>query len=713
MFEQIERQLAKKQLAEALSVLDDLARSTQNFQAVSRIDEFKIVYEQMLNFAMRGIDDAQRDEFFSQLMQQTYELYDGLRESHERQKSAFFEYRFKREHVNAPMIMSCIERWHSLQDETALAGLLAEAFENEKQPAAQDDLVSLRRDLFAAVFVQTFFTKEECRALTDFLTDTSVDADSRSVVVSALMLNLLHAFQAEKMDVLLDVCRCATDSVRQRALVALVVACQRYAARMSVYPSLIEKMQKMATDNAFVDELATAVCHLIRSTETEAVNRKIQEDLLPEVMRLSPKLNDKWNNARTHEMDDEAAMEEMQELFDETGLSDKLRQLGEMQREGTDVYLSTFSALKTFPFFSEAMNWFVPFNPKNQTLKQLFDGSNEFINLLMSNNMMCDSDKYSFCFSLLQLPENQLDFMKQNLKQEIEQLKLDENDRIITDLKLLFSLQMNSYVQSVYRFYKLFPQKMSYNPFVHLSALSEVDFLWKMFDTEHLLTIADFYFAQKMYADALSVFARAKAEQSLDVALLRKTAYAHQRVGEPDKALLIYERVELLAPEHKWTLQQMAACYKALGDFAAATACYQRLVELNPDDYKALMNLANCQLEEKKYAEALALYFKIDYFNPDNLTVLRAVAWCAFLCEKWEQAENYFEKISARASVLDLVRAAFCAFAQKNFDQAIARFRRAYSAAESDEAFWSAYNSVPNANADLTEFLKLQLKKTE
>ncbi len=711
MFEQIERQLAKKQLAEALLVLDDLARSTQNFWAVSRIDEFKIVYEQMLNFAMRGIDDAQREAFFLQLMQQAYELYDVLRELHERQESAFFEYKYKRENANAPMLKACIERWHSLQDETALAGLLAEAFEGDKRTAKQADLASVRNDLFAAVFVHALFTKEDCRALAEFLNDTSVDDDSRSVIVSALMLNLLSAFQAEKMEVLLDVCRCATDRVRQRALVAVVVACQRYAVRMDVYPHLIEKMQHLASDSVFVDELATAVCHLIRSTETEAVNRKIQEDLLPEMMRLSPKLNEKWNNARAHELDDEAAMEEMQELFDETGLSDKLRQLGEMQREGTDVYLSTFATLKTFPFFGEAMNWFLPFSPKNQALKQLFDRGDEFVSLLMSNNMMCDSDKYSFCFSLLQLPENQLDFMKQNLKHEIEQLKLDENDRKLTDSKLIFSLQTNSYVQSVYRFYKLFPQKLSYNPFVHLSALSEVDFLWSMFDAEHLLTIADFYFAQKMYADALSIFARAEAVKSSDVALLRKTAYAYQRVGEPATALRIYERVELLAPEHKWTLRQMAACHKSLGDFAAATACYQRLVELNPDDYKALMNVANCLFEQEKYAEALALYFKIDYFNPDNLTVVRAVAWCAFLCEKWEQAENYFEKIGARASVLDLVRAAFCAFAQKNFDEAIARFRRAYSAAESDEAFWSAYNSVPNANADLTEFLKLQLKK--
>ena len=156
----------------------------------------------------------------------------------------------------------------------------------------------------------------------------------------------------------------------------------------------------------------------------------------------------------------------MQELFDEIGLSEKLQQLGDLQREGSDIYMSTFSSIKHYPFFDEAFNCFMPFNPKNESIKPLFENDNDIFSLLMSNNMMCDSDKYSFCFSLMQLPDSQMDFMKHNLKTEIEQIKTDINDRSLKDSKLTFSLKANNYIQNLYRYYKLFKHTMSYNPFL-------------------------------------------------------------------------------------------------------------------------------------------------------------------------------------------------------------------------------------------------------
>lgn len=46
------------------------------------------------------------------------------------------------------------------------------------------------------------------------------------------------------------------------------------------------------------------------------------------------------------------------DAIEKSGLGDKLREMNELQLEGADVYMSTFSQLKSYPFFREISNWF-------------------------------------------------------------------------------------------------------------------------------------------------------------------------------------------------------------------------------------------------------------------------------------------------------------------------------------------------------------------
>lgn len=711
--------LSEKRLSEAFTLLQLLAEATKNGSVASVVDEMKLVYEQMLSFALKGTADAQREQILLQLLQKSYALFDDLLHAYYLSESSFFEYKQKRERKINTSISVCFERLYELQDKASLDDLLADVFKTQSADSQNADIASLVQDLCYSVLFTTRFSDDEIAQLTAFFSDESFSVDSRVVVVSALMLSALNFFQVEKLVLLFTLSRTQIELIRQRALVAVVFLCQRYVKRIVFYENLLLELQQMAKDQQLVSELEVVVCHLIRSQETEKVNRKIKEDLLPDMMRISPKLNDKWNEAKANDFDEETAMDEMQELFEETGLSEKIQQLGEMQREGSDIYMSTFSSLKTFPFFFEAFNWLMPFSSENDAVKTLFESDNDFISLLMSNNMMCDSDKYSFCFSLMQLPASQMDFMKQNLKTEIEQTKVDINDRLLTDSHLMFSLQTNSYVQSLYRFYKLFPQKMSYNPFVRLSSLTEIDVLWNLFDEKSLLSVADFYFSKKMYSETLALYTRKNLKNTSDVNLLRKMAYAFQRIGEYEKALDIYIKIELSAPEQKWLLRQMAYCHRKMGETDQALDCYKRLLELNPNDYKVLMNVANCLYEQKKYTEALAVYFKIDYLNPDNRSVLSAVAWCSFLCGKVEQSEKYFAKIpTEQLFVLDFVRWAFISFLQNDMDRATMFFQKAFSL--DGTMFWETFNNVATflmnfglnelAFWHLTEYIKLRIK---
>ena len=100
-------------------------------------------------------------------------------------------------------------------------------------------------------------------------------------------------------------------------------------------------------------------------------------------------------------------------MLDKTGIADKLKELTDLQMEGADVFMSTFSHLKSFPFFQSIQNWFLPLDPDHTALSGLFPGSGGemFKKMISASVLLCNSDKYSFCLSLSQVPDSQRNLM--------------------------------------------------------------------------------------------------------------------------------------------------------------------------------------------------------------------------------------------------------------------------------------------------------------
>jgi hypothetical protein len=92
---------------------------------------------------------------------------------------------------------------------------------------------------------------------------------------------------------------------------------------------------------------------LIKSKETERITRKLNEDILPEMMKLSSKIGNNLDpNELINDLKENEINPEWEGYLKESGISDKLKEINNLQLEGSDVMMGTFSNLKTFPFFS-------------------------------------------------------------------------------------------------------------------------------------------------------------------------------------------------------------------------------------------------------------------------------------------------------------------------------------------------------------------------
>ena len=86
------------------------------------------------------------------------------------------------------------------------------------------------------------------------------------------------------------------------------------------------------------------------------------------------------------------------------------------------------------------------------------NNSSALAKTILQSNYMCDSDKYSFCYAIREIPQMQREAMMAQLEEQNTALKESAD---IPDLKRLSKQTtqgfIRQYVQNLYRFFKLFP----------------------------------------------------------------------------------------------------------------------------------------------------------------------------------------------------------------------------------------------------------------
>lgn len=618
--------------------------------------ELDQTYHYMLQYTVEGTRDPERQKVYRKLIISAYELADKVNEAIRLKYSSSIEYERKRTFGN--QFISDFESFQAGLEEFYLQSDLKSMADNEKIETSENlaEAASHRQQLFL-LFYNVWFRdqlgSDEINFLKQFFANRSILGAYKSLIVSALTLSLQRYFDEAKFSLLFDAFGIEEAIVNQRALVGLLITLYQYDSRLSYFSEIIGRLKILNEDQEFRKNMERILIQLIRSKETEKLQQRIRDELIPEMIKISPTLKDKINLDSLMEKglsDDKNP--EWQEIFgDSPGLINKMEEFSELQMEGADVFVGSFSMLKSFPFFNEIGNWFVPFFTEDPEIRKVIDTSDpatrSFIETIGSAPILCDSDKYSFCFSMHQLPKENLEFMAEGLKAEMDQFREIEKDEELTAPGRRAGFISNQYIQDLYRFYKLHPRKNDFEDifnwrFDFHNKLTLGDVLKE--DEKVLRNISEYYFLKNYFEEASGIFEYLLNIEK-DGELYQKVAFCYQKSGDYEKALESYLKAELYDQNRLWTLKKIALCYRNLKQPRKALEYYLAAEKLNPDDLNNQLNVGHCLLELNQFEEALKCYFKVEYLDPGNQKVWRPIGWCSFLTGKKEQAEKYFLKL--------------------------------------------------------------------
>ncbi len=676
----------------AFDTLQGLIAGSQTYTYQNKLDELQETYQYMLRYYIEGSGDPMQEQIYASIRTQIYELTDRLRHELLADISPEVYYAARRTLMLQPVeIGTLLKQTH----------LYAEAGETKAYE------MSVNR-LFGHLWTTTFLSQETVVAVREVLADAHFPSAASSQVVSALLLGLQKTFDKEKLLLLFDAAIHTFDeTIRIRALIAICLTLYTYRQRTAFYPEIERRLGLLAEAPDFKRLLLTIILRFILTRETEKVSHKLQEEIIPEMMRQRPKINPggAWSDLIT-----ELSGDEMNPEWKSDKLSKWLEEYTEMQEEGIDVMHSTFIHLKHFPFFREIGHWFLPFSTEHSALKDEVNTGAGTLDTLLQASFMCDSDKYSLYFSLLQIPESHRKMILHQLDGQINQM----NEQQTRELKNRLTKAENIiglYIQNLYRFYKLYPRHSDFDDifnekldFHHLALLKPY-----VSDIEMLLQIAEFYLRKGYFEDALTIYNTLIEQGAGDEVLYQKSGYCRQMTGDIQGALRDYLRSEMLNPESQWLIRRIAGCYRTLKQPEEALKFFLRYDQREPDNLSILINIGHCYLEQKNYNEALKYYFKVDYISPDNGKAQRAVAWCSFLIGKYDQARNYYRKIidGQQPQAQDFLNAGHTEWAVQNMKGALERYKQSVAAAGDFKAFQELLKE------DISDLIRAGIKPSE
>lgn len=651
----IQSLLSEKRLAEAFAELRQTAQTLQNWQLNNRLDELEESYKYMIRYVADGCNDPQREEIHNGITAKLMELADITEQELTVQNSPKLYYETLRMERKYPRNLDALlEAYRERADKAALFyELPADKRDSDQERTLLMEKEKAANAVFKHIWVTFPVTANEAGTLDKLFADADATAEIKELAMAATMLSLLEHYSEHLLLSLLDLYAAAFNdaSLSMKALCCALIAmhCHRETIKHSSAISL--RIANIADSERGRRDIMTVFLQFIRSRSTERISQKVRDELVPKLMKLSPEMRRKMRDGFSDDIEEMAKNPDWQEMLNESGITDKMQELSRMQAEGSDVFLSSFARLKSFPFFNDVANWFVPFTPRHSSIFRVFAGNSGSMLLSMVDRTgaFCDSDKFSFALSVATMPDQHRSMMMAQFDEQQEQV-INEMAGSLPNPEKQRENIANKYVQSLYRFFNLFRSRNDfYNPFSTRLNLIDVPFVSDaLSDTKSLRLIAEFYFSMQCYTDALSTFGKVLKQDSPTASDYQKTGYCHEQLKQYVLATADYEKVELLKPNDVWTLKHLALCYRAVNDTEKAIANYKRAETLQPDNVALANNIANCLLEGGRIEEALKYFFKVDYLASKGERTMRPIAWCSFLIGNYSQSVDYYNRIIAK-----------------------------------------------------------------
>jgi tetratricopeptide (TPR) repeat protein len=703
--------ISERRIKQSLDILADMITIASSGDLRDEYDNIVMTYRNMLTYTIEGVEDPERSKVYLKLIQSILELSDQVRQDILSHYSGWNTYWLKQqtekeqkltgqtivETVDDLMFKSELDEWMKLS--------------NEINPDPESE-VSIRhkqliKNIFNHLWLTDYYGEAEDSLIAIIMNSGKFRWFEQSIFTTAITLSSFRIWQSEKLIHLINIYEKYQEQVMERALSGLILNLHYYNGRVMLYPEISDRIREMSKVPSFREQCRIIVLQTIRSKETEKLGKKLHDEILPQVAKLKPRIEEKLDldNILPKDKNEEKNPDWSEMFSDSEEIFKTMEELTKLQMEGADVYMSAFANLKHFDFFKDFQNWFVPFYPDHEVVDEIFrdeilgPGTNEMAEAMYKTPFICNSDKYSLILNLKYLPAAQKSMMLKVFRMELEGLQQMDDDDSTTDPNKKFRTNVTQYLQDIYRFFKISPYRKEFEDLFtgKLDIYNSEFFGLTCNASEAEAGLADYFFSKDFYDDALSLYLKQVKVRPGDAELYEKIGYCYQADSDFEKALEFYQRAELI-DRKIWTIKKTGFCLRRLSRNEEALEYYLQAGDIEPENIHTSIMIAHCYLDMKEYEKALNHYFRVEYKEPGNIKIMRPIAYCYFALGRFSDSEKYYERLSAgKLNAFDLINMGHLALCQGKRREAIDYYRQSIVTREiTSEKFMSVFTEDRN-----------------
>jgi tetratricopeptide (TPR) repeat protein len=698
--------VSEKRIKQSLDILKDMISVSSLGELRDEYNDIVMTYRNMLTYTIEGINDPERNKVYFKLIQSILRLSDRLRQDILSHHSGWNTYWVKQQMEKEQLLSgkTIVETVDDLMFKSELDEWLKLSQEINPDPESKISLMHkhLIKNIFNHLWLTDYYGEAERSLIRIIMTSGKFRWFESSMFVSAITLSALRTWQADKLLRLFDFYEAKQEQITERALTGLIFNLHYYNGRILIYPEITSRIKTLSQNSTFTEHCRIIVLQTIRSRETENLSKKLHDEILPQVARLKPRIEEKLDLDNILPKDkDEDKNPDWSEMFSESDeIFKTMEELTKLQMEGADVYMSAFANLKHFDFFKDFQNWFVPFYPDHEVVNEIFrdeilgPGTNELSEALYKTPFICNSDKYSLLLNLKYLPSSQKSMMLKVFRMELDGLRQLEDDEKVIDPYRSFRTNVTQYLQDLYRFFKLSPYRKEFEDlFMGKLDIYNSEF-FRMTDNsaEAEAGLADYFFSKNYFPDALDLFLKQARDKPGDSQLYEKIAFCYQQEEIFEDALRYYRMADLIERK-EWTLKKIGLCLRRLGKKEEALDYYLQAGSMDPENVHTAIMTGHCYLDLHNYEEALKYYFRVEYNDPGNIKILRPIAFCYLALGRYADSEKYYERLSTgKLNAHDYINKGHIALCQGKKKEAVDFYRLSITIGEiSKEKFMAVF----------------------
>lgn len=477
--------------------------------------------------------------------------------------------------------------------------------------------------------------------------------------VSAITISLIRFYDENKFFILIDLFKDKNSQISMRALTGIIIAMSIHEKKVSVSSKLYSSLKLLNDEPNYDKVVELVILQLLKSLETEQIITQFEQEILPKMMKMGSQIDE-----ITKEDDNEDLFDDENPKWDklidkDPEFFEKMQDFTAKQLEGSDIFSATLGSMKQFFFFDSISNWFIPFSISNPEISSWFgDFKNDeflehFFEVFEKAGYLCNSDKYSLCLYLNNMPKpvakQSMKLLLGEIQAAVEAMESNEIDPTYRNKRDI----VVQYIQDLYRFFNFNKNVKGYENIFKKNITPLTTSIVSIIDNYLQITdrAANLLFSIKQYNASKKVLEKLIELGENTPENYERLAFCYQKEKNYNLAIVNYKKVELFDYDKTWMYNKLAKCYYNIGDYRNALEYFKKVDELKPQNLNILLNIGRCLFEVDEFSEALNYFFKANYYFSEDINAMRYIGYSSYKIQKFETAQKYLNKCAEKTPI--------------------------------------------------------------